>query len=164
MKIFLKDLANIADEKKYLVDIKKIECENNLFIFRIENVVGDFTFYYDVLDKLKVNYQISGNMICPDAISLEETPVDFDLTDDLYVVNNQEDDGLYLQSDIELADLVKLIVLPEVPIKVVKNEEIEYSRGDGWAFVSEEDLASLKEEHIDERLQKLTEIKLQEDD
>ena len=60
--------------------------------------------------------------------------------------------------------LVEYIVWPEVPIKVVKKEKIEYSRGDGWSFVSEKDYESSREDEIDPRLQKLMEYKVEEDD
>ena len=69
---------------------------------------------------------------------------------------------LGLNKDIE--KMVLYIVLPEVPIKVVKKEKIEYSRGDGWAFVSEKDYESSKKDEIDPRLQKLKEYRFEEDD
>jgi len=164
MKIFCKDLVNIADQKTYPIDFKTIEVKDNLFVRRLENVEGDITFYYDVADNLQVNYQISGQMICPDAITLEDVIVDFDLSEDEIVTYDIEQDGFYLNGDEELEEVVLSIVLPEAPIKVVKNEKIEYSRGVDWAFVSEEDYESSKKDEIDPRLQKLSELKFEEDD
>ena len=164
MKIFLKDLVNIADQKSYEVDFKEIVIENNLFVRRLKNVEGDITFYYDVADKLRVNYQITGTFVCPCAITLEDVDVGFDVSEDEDVTNDLDEDGLYLTENIEVKDLTLQIVLPEVPIKVVKNEKIEYSRGDGWAFVSEEDFESSQKKQLDPRLQKLSEFKFEEDD
>jgi len=164
MKIYLKDLVNIADQKTYPINYELIEVKDNLFVRRIENVEGDITFYYDVADNLMINYQISGQMICPDAITLEDVLVDFDLSEDEEVTSDIEQDGFYLNSDSELEDIVLSIVLPEAPIKVVKNEKIEYSRGVDWAFVSEQDYESSKKDEIDPRLQKLSEFKFEEDD
>ena len=69
-----------------------------------------------------------------------------------------------MDEDQEIEKIVLNIVFPEVPIKVVKNEKIEYSRGDGWSFVSEEDYESSKKDEIDPRLQKLKEYKFEEED
>jgi len=163
VKIFLKDLVNIADQKTYPFDIAKIEVKNNLYLREIKDLSGDITFYYDASDKLRINYCFSGTMICPDAITLEDVDVPFELKEDLDVTRDNEEDGFYLNEDMEIEDLLVYIVLPEVPIKVVKNKKIEYSRGDGWSFVSEEDFNSHRKEQIDPRLQKLKEYKFEED-
>lgn len=164
MKIYLKDLVNIADQKSYEIDFKEITIDNNIFIRRLINVKGDATFYYDVSDKLRINYQIVGTMVCPDAYTLDDALLDFDLSEDEEVTKDEDYDGFYMKEDIELKDLVLQIILPEVPIKVVKNEKIEYSRGDGWTFVSEEEFHSSKEKQVDPRLQKLSEFKFEEGD
>ena len=164
MKIKLKDLLNIADEKVYPVDIDTYDVEDNLFLRRLENVKGDISFYYYAEDELRINYELKGNMICPDAYTLEDDEVGFDLSLDDKVVHDENEDGFYLNEDMEIEDMVLYIVLPEVPIKVVKNEKIEYSRGDGWSFVSEKDYESSKRDDIDPRLQKLKDYKFEEDE
>lgn len=164
MKLFLKDLINIADEKTYSIEIKEKRIEDNVYLRGLKNVEGDLTFYYDVSDKLRVNYTLTGEMVCPCAISLEDTYVPFDISEDEPVTYDLDEEGFYLEGDIEIEDLAVKIVLPEVPIKVVKKEKIEYSKGDGWSFVSEDDFNSNKKEQIDPRLQKLKEYKFEEED
>jgi len=164
VKIYLKDLANIADEKIYPVAIQRYEVENNLFLRRLENVTGDITFYYGSSDELRINYQLSGTFICPDAITLEDVEVPFDLSEDEPVVSEPNEDGFFLNETKSIEDMVLYIVVPEVPIKVVKNKKIEYSRGDGWSFVSEEDYEASRKDEIDPRLQKLKEYRFEEDD
>ena len=164
VKIYLKDLANIADEKVYPVDIVSYEVKDNLFLRRLENVEGDIAFYYDASDELRITYSLNGDMVCPCAISLEDVYVPFSLSDDEKVVNDPNGEGFFLNENKDLEDMVLYIVLPEVPIKVVKKEKIEYSRGDGWAFVSEKDYESAKKEEIDPRLQKLMEYRFEEED
>ena len=88
----------------------------------------------------------------------------FDLSEGEKIVHKEEEDGFYFNEDKQLEDLVMYIIWPEVPIKVVKKEKIEYSRGDGWSFVSEKDYESSREDEIDPRLQKLMEYKVEEDD
>jgi len=164
MKIFFKDLMNVADEKRYLIDIDSYQVEQNVFLKRLENVKGDLIFYYDILDDLRISYQLSGNMICPCAVSLEDVEVPFQIEEDDKVVTDQKEEGFFMQQEEEIEKIVLRIILPEVPIKVVKKEKIEYSRGDGWSFVSEEAYESDKKKEIDPRLQKLREYRFEEDD
>lgn len=159
----LKDLVNIADEKIYEFDIKNLDVENNLFLRAIKNAKGYMSFYYDSLDELRVEYHLSGIMVCPDAITLEDVNVDFDISDDLKVVNKDNEDGFYLKEDMTIEQMALYLVLPEVPIKVVNSEKIEYSRGDGWSFMSEEDYQSIQDKTVDPRLQKLKDYKFEED-
>ena len=163
MKILLKDLVNIADDKTYEFDIDSYVVENNIFLRRIEKMQGYISFYYDASDELRVDYHVGGNMICPDAVTLQDVEVPFELQEDEKVVRKEDEDGFYLASDMTMEEMALYLVGPEVPIKVVKNEKIEYSRGDGWSFVSEEDYESSREDEIDPRLQKLKEYKFEED-
>ena len=162
--IHLKDLLNIADEKRYHVNIDSYAFEDNLFIRKLEDVKGEICFYYDASDKLKIEYYLNGKMICPDAITLEDVEVDFELNENEDVVHNENDEGFYFNDSMSLKKLVSYIVSPHAPIKVVKNKKIEYSRGDGWSFVSEKDYELSKKDEIDPRLQKLLEYKIEEDD
>ncbi len=164
MKIYLKDLINIVNEKVYPVSIENYEVKDNVFIRRLCDTKGDLTFYYDAADELRVNYHLKGQMVCPCAISLEDVYVPFEIDEDDIVVSDPQKEGFLLDSNREVDDLVLSLVLPEVPIKVVKKEKIEYSRGDGWAFVSEKDYESSKKDEIDPRLQKLKEYRFEEED
>ena len=164
MKIYLKDLFNIANEKCYPVSIDSYVVQDNVFLRRLENVTGEIVFYYDATDELRINYQVQGGMVCPCAISLEDVYVPFELSDDDKVVNKPEEEGFLLDCDRTIEDIILYIVMPEVPIKVVKKEKIEYSRGDGWSFVSEEDYEASRKDKIDPRLQKLKEYRFEEDD
>ena len=164
MKIYLKDLFNIANEKCYPVSIDSYVVQDNVFLRRLENVAGEIVFYYDATDELRINYQVQGEMVCPCAISLEDVYVPFELSDDDKVVNKPEEEGFLLDCDRTIEDIILYIVMPEVPIKVVKKEKIEYSRGDGWSFVSEEDYEASRKDEIDPRLQKLKEYRFEEDD
>ena len=164
MKVHIKDLVNIADEKIYPVDIKSLEVKDNLFLKRIDDVFGDISFYYGPSDELRINYELKGQMICPDAITLEDVAIPFDLSADEIVIHDLNEDGFYFNDSMDLEDMVIYIVSPEAPIKVVKNKKIEYSRGDGWSFVSEEDYESSRKDEIDPRLQKLREYKFEEED
>ena len=164
VKIVLKDLMAMADEKTYPVQFDVYEVKNNVFLRRLENVDGQIVFYYDLSDKLRVTYQIAGEMICPDAITLEDVSVPFEVDEDEAVVFDPKEEGFLLDTNRESEEVVLSVVLSEVPIKVVKNRKIEYSRGDGWSFVSEKDYEASKKDEIDPRLQILKEYRFEEDD
>ena len=102
MKIQFKDLVNIATEKIYSVDIKSYEVKDNIYLRRIEDVVGDISFYYDISDELRVNYEIQGKMICPDAYTLEDYEVDFDLTDEEYALVLTHSRDHYINNNIPM--------------------------------------------------------------
>ena len=155
---------NIANEKVYPLAIDSYEVKNNIFLRRLEDVSGDLTFYYDASDELRLNYHVEGKVICPCALTLEDVEVPFDLSEDEKVVFKPDEEGFLLDENRDAEEIVLNIVLPEVPIKVVKNEKIEYSRGDGWLFVSEKDFEESRKDEIDPRLQKLKEYRFEEDD
>lgn len=155
---------SMSDEKIYPVDEKDIVIEDNIFIRGIKDIKGDISFYYDSMDELRINYQLSGTMICPCAVSMEDVEVEYDISEDEKVVQEIKEDGFYFKETMEVRDLAAMIVIPEAPIMVVKNKKIEYSRGDGWSFVSEKDYELSKKDEIDPRLAKLMEYKVEEDD
>ncbi|MBQ6334333.1 MAG: hypothetical protein IJI46_04625 [Erysipelotrichaceae bacterium] len=164
MKIYLKDLMSMSSRRIYPIDIERYDVEGDIYLRRLEDVTGEIIFYYDASDILHIEYALKGKMICPCAISLEDVEVPFELNEDEKVVHKQDEDGFFINENMEAEQLVHYIVSPEVPIKVVKKEKIEYSRGDGWSFVSEEDYKASKKDEIDPRLQKLKEYRFEEED
>lgn len=163
MKITLRDLQLISNERVYPINIENKQIDNNMFIRSIKKAEGDITFYTDAVDELRVNYVLEGTMVCPCAITLEDVEVPFEISNDEVVVHKIDADGFYFKETMEDIDLAASIIIPEAPIKVVKNQKIEYSKGDGWSFVSEEDYKSSREDKVDPRLQKLKEYKFEED-
>ena len=151
--IYLKDLANIKDEKVYEFFYERIEVKDSLFLRYIKDCDGYFIFYYDESEKLKIEYKVVGKMICPDAYTLEDVEVPFEVEDTEDVITKSEDEGILLQSKTAEEELVRQIILPIVPIKVVKSEKIEYSKGCGWSFCKEEDV-----EHLDSRLEEFKKL------
>lgn len=154
----------LSDIKKYDVSIEYYPIENNIFINGLKDVKGNISFYYDGNDDLCIYYYLVGKMICPDALTLNDVEVDFEIKNEDKVVFDENSEGFFMRNAIEMEDLVYYIVLPEVPIKVVKNKKIEYDRGDGWIYVLEDEYESQKEKEIDPRLKILSEYKIEEDD
>lgn len=159
MIIKIKDLVNISDEKTYEVDIKKIEVSDNPYLRRLEDNVGFINFYYDYLDDLRIEYELSGKMVCPDAVSLKDVYKDYSVSFDEVVTFDENKDGFYIKNDTEIGKMVYDIVLPEVPIIVENDDKTRYYSGDGWSIMSEEEYDKSQKNKLDPRLEVLKDYK-----
>lgn len=159
MLIKVRDIVSIKDEKILKVDEKEIIMENDPYLKRLENINGEILFFYDLDDKLKIKYQLNGQMICPDSFTLEDVAVDFDLSEEDIISFNEMEEGFYIRGDIGLNELILNICLPEVPIKVEKSNKTSYHYGDDWSVLSEEEYDKGQKEKIDPRLAKLLDYK-----
>lgn len=159
MKICFRDLANIADEKKYDIDLKDIEIHDNMFINGVKEVKGSITFYYDDNHDLCISYHLIGTMLCPDSMTLKNVDVAFDIEDDLNVVTSEEEDGFYFIDNSDINEFVSYIIEPEAPIMVENPDEKRYYSGDGWTILTEEEYNKRSKEEIDPRLAKLLEYR-----
>lgn len=159
MLIRIKDLANIADEKNYDIDIKEIVVDDNPYLRRLIDNKGYLSFFYDYSDKLCLDYEIEGQMVCPDSLTLKDVYQDYHLEGEEEVVFNENEEGLFIYGDIEIEKLIYNIVLPEVPIKVENSNKTRYYSGDGWSIMSEEEYDNSQKDKIDPRLQILKDYK-----
>lgn len=159
MLIKRKELINIADEKNYPIDIKQITLENDPYLKRVEDVKGNITFFYDIEDKLVIEYDLTGKMVCPDPYTLEDVYLDFHLEDEDDVAFKDSEEGFYIYGDMDDSQLVLAIVIPEVPIKVENSNKNMYDSSDDWRVMSEEEYDASQKNKIDPRLAKLLEYK-----
>ena len=134
------------------------------FLRMLENVDARIVLYYDALEQLQASIDVTGDMICPCAITLEDVRVPFEISDETRLSFIDEEDCYYMENDLDLREFTLSFILPEVPIKVVKNDEIEYPRGDGWRVMTEEAYEDSKKQEIDPRWAKLKEYKFDEED
>ncbi|MGN1344629.1 MAG: YceD family protein [Traorella sp.] len=129
-------------------------------------VNGDI--HYDASSDMAIaNLHVSGVMVVPCCISLEDVDVEFDTssTEVYSFAKNIEDldiDVRETKKDIvELYPAIFQLIVMEIPFKVVK-ENAKYPKGKGWEVVSEEELRESKKDQIDPRLAKLKEFKIDE--
>lgn len=137
MKIDLTNLiANVIDSininEKVIIPEELLKTSN---IKKLENVIfnGKITKDYDM--NLVLEGIISGVMILPDDITLEDTNYEFKS------IIEEEIEG----KTIDILDLLWQNILVEVPLKVrnPKNENI-HLEGNGWRLISEEELENRK--------------------
>ena len=163
MNISRRELLNLKGKKVYEYQIE-YERFDNLYLRALEEVNAKITIYYDALDELCAALDIEGDMVCPCAITLEDVNVPFEIHDETRLSFTEEEDAYFVNENLDIKELILTFILPEVPIKVVKNEKIEYPRGDGWRVMTEDDFDQMKKSEIDPRWQKLTEYKFDEEE
>ena len=135
---------------------------------KLEDVHVEGDIHYDPSSELAIaNIHVSGTMVVPCSISLEDVEVDFDTTStETYTfAKNVEDldvDVHETKKDIvELYPAIFQLIVMEIPFKVVK-PGAKYPKGKGWEVVNEEELRESKKDQIDPRLAKLKEFKIEE--
>ena len=97
---------------------------------------GTVTFKEDDVNKIAVrsieNCTVHGTMILSDALTLEELPYKFKISDE-----NDYEIGNYLKISENLLDIYEVLwenVVLEVPLRVVKDETHKELEGDGWSL------------------------------
>ncbi len=139
MKIDLTKLVtNLSDSVNIDLDVN---ISNDLLassdIKRLDNTkfVGKITKDFD--NNLVLTGILSGIMILPDNVTLEDTSYEFktEIEEELSEVGNIE------RNSIDILDYLWQNILVEVPLKVhnSKNDNITL-KGDGWRFMTEDEL------------------------
>lgn len=116
----------------------------------------------DVSDRVYADLSITGVMIVPCSITLEDVEYAFhtETSETFSFSKTEETDVHEAKGDVvELLPIVFQQILMEVPLKVIKEDVGAYPEGNGWKVIREEDLAKEKKAQIDPRLAKLREFK-----
>ena len=125
------------------------------------SISGDAT-YDSHQERLYVKYQVTGTMIVPCSITLEDVEYKFSTSDNetySFLPVNDEDDAIYVKGEIvDILPDVYGSIMAEVPWVIHKEGLTELPKGDGWEVVSEKDLVK-EEKGIDPRLAKILEYK-----
>ena len=105
---------------------------------------------------LDINIKCTLTLVC--SISLEDVKYDIDINvNDIIGEENEdielEENNKIINNSIDLIPIIWQNILLEVPLKVISpNVKVKNLNGDGWKFVTEEEVNSLD---IDPRLEKL---------
>lgn len=140
--------------------------EKNGRLRNLENVVIRGTASYNYSDEsLLVEYEVSGRMILPCSITLEDVERDFSVTDvETFSYRKVADDADVTEvkgDTIDLMPSVYTTIMGEVPWIVHKEGLEEYPKGNGWEVMTEEQLHQ-GDKGIDPRLAKLLQYKPEE--
>lgn len=129
-------------------------------------VVGS-GFFDSESEMFVVDFRVTGDMICPDAVTNEDILIPLDTeSHELYAWEqaNDEDDSIRLVAG-EVIDLLPAVIdaiLLEVPISVTIVSDDDLPSGEGWRVLTEEAYEAEKKQNGDPRLAKLKEFKMDE--
>ena len=83
-----------------------------------------------------MNCTISGEMIIPDSISLEDVVYPFTIEYDDYIFEN----SLKNENTLDILGFLWENIVLEVPLQFTKVRDLSKFHGDGWKLISEEEL------------------------
>lgn len=136
------DLIDIINNKKSIITIDKdinysSEDLTNTSIRKLDNVQFNGKIKKLVDDTFNLIGNLSGIMILPDDITLEDYKYEFNAEIDEIL----EENALNLQKSIDISSILWENILVEIPLRKVnpKNENIKLD-GDGWRLIKEEDI------------------------
>ncbi len=110
----------------------------------------------------EVDVEIEGTMVCPCSITNELVEVPFETNShEIFSFAPSDDVEIHVVKNeiVELIPIVFQLITLEVPLRVVKDGEINYPQGDGWRVLSEKEFEESRKDQIDPRLAKLKEFK-----
>lgn len=132
----------------------------------LQDVTVSGNIHYDTeSDRVFADLDISGVMIVPCSITLEDVEYDFHTKSlEVFSFEKTDDEDVHeVKGDVvELLPVIFQLIVMEVPLKIVKEGLTQYPKGDGWEVVKEEDYIKEKSKEIDPRLAKLKEFKLED--
>lgn len=154
-----RDLINISDTKRYDINIDSILFEDDILVKEIKNIKGFIEFFYDLNDTLCISYDIDCDIRVPGSMSPEDVTYHDYFSDEEEVALNEMDEGFFIKEDSSDIDIVKSIIIPNIPLKAPNNEESVHIEGDGWTITSEKEYAKISKEKEDPRLSVLKNYK-----
>lgn len=122
--------------------------------------------YDSHMQRYHVDLVITGEMVVPCSITLEDVVVPFHTKSSETFIFGKDEDGFAHEVKGEVIDLsptVFQLILMDIPWKVVKPGIDSYPKGKGWEVIKEEDLRSEKKNQTDPRLAKLKDFKPTDD-
>lgn len=153
---------NVVFDEDMEIDSKVFE--ENPLINGVEDVhVSGSGYLDDENDRFYVKLNVTGTMLCPDAITNEEIGIPLDTeSSETYVFSGPiEDDSERVVTDdvIDILEAVIEDIMLEVPLQVTEAAEDEYPTGDGWKVYSEAEYQESRKDQTDPRLAILKQFK-----
>ncbi len=161
MKYSRKDLLQLPDNHlSFDESIEFVEDTYQQFprIRKLKDVQTKGEGIYDPASQhLDLHIHVEGIMTCPCDITFEDVDIPFssDADETISFNKNDSEDVEILIAEGDSIDLMPLIfrqILLEVPIKVKKEGEIEYPKGEGWEVVDEATYQKEKDNQINPQM------------
>ena len=110
-------------------------------IKRLENVIFDGKIERIMEDEYCLNGTLSGIMVLPDDITLEDVEYKFSTEiDENFTDNDEKSENILkiMQNTIDILPILWQNIIVEIPLKVTTHEDVDL-KGDGWRLISEEE-------------------------
>lgn len=134
--IKINDEVNIKKDLFKNTQIKKLI--NVHFTGKIEKLIDD-TF--------EITGKLSGIMVLPDDVTLEDTEVKFDTNIEQKISefdNNMDNNIKIIQKTIDIIPILWQNIVVEIPLKVINEKRNISLKGEGWRLVTEEEIEKEK--------------------
>lgn len=145
------DLLDLINNKKTELEInEKIEipCEyyEKTDIRHLDSVLIKGTIYSIGDDVFNLSLEVSGKMVLPCALTLEDVDYPFTIKIDQNVGNGEDFEKNYkiISNTLDILPILWENIVLEIPSRVVKDDAHIKTEGDGWCLTSEEDYESSK--------------------
>lgn len=149
------DLLELINNKKTELEInEKVEIPEEYYektdIRHLDpvNVSGSI---YSIGDEMfNLNLEVSGKMVLPCALTLEDVDYPFTINIDQSVGNDEEFEKNYkiVANTLDILPILWENIVLEIPSRVVKDDAHIKTEGDGWCLTSEEDYENNKENKL----------------
>ena len=129
-EILINEDVVINDELLKESSIKKLD--NVIFDGKIERIMDD---------EYCLNGTLSGIMILPDDVTLEDVEYKFSVEiDENFTDNDEKSENILkiMQNTIDILPILWQNIIVEIPLKVTTHEDVDL-KGDGWRLISEEE-------------------------
>ena len=110
-------------------------------IKKIDNVIFDGKIERIMEDEYCLNGTLSGIMVLPDDITLEDVEYKFSTEiDENFTDNDEKSENILkiMQNTIDILPILWQNIIVEIPLKVTTHEDVDL-KGDGWRLISEEE-------------------------
>ena len=110
-------------------------------IKKIDNVIFDGKIERIMEDEYCLNGTLSGIMVLPDDITLEDVEYKFlSEIDENFTDNDEKSENILkiMQNTIDILPILWQNIIVEIPLKVTTHEDVDL-KGDGWRLISEEE-------------------------
>ncbi len=141
------DLLPLINNSKNFIEINEyvevpIEYYKNTDIRKLDKVLVSGSIHEIGDDVFNLNLKVSGTMILPCALSLEDVDYSFEFSIDEEIGFDEEFEKNYkiISNTLDILPILWENIVLEIPSRVVKDNAKIKTEGDGWCLTSEEEL------------------------
>ena len=169
MKWLLSELAVDDNQKMHYKETVKPDINDFKTVARLKDidslVINGVWYYDDISDHLYTEFNLSGNVVVKDSITLEDTEIFIDAdSTEVFAFDEIDDvaDHLIKDDQVDLSDIINQVIVANIPYKVKKDKNAEYPKGENWEVISETDF-NKEPKKINPKMAKLLEYEIEDE-